>query len=499
MNYKNFRTLMFALLGFMVISACTNLESEFRDSLLVEDASGKFTGIDPAEGVLAGYKDLAFFIDQDRVYCLYDHTSDEMIPPTRGTDWGDNGVWRSLHQHTWDATHEYVLQVWNGLNQRVFKTGLTLDPASAPNAQQAAEAKFQRAFFMFHVMDLYGQVPFRGVNEGIEVNPRVFTRSEAFDFIEKDLLEALPALPTAGPSATNTTANKAAANALLARMYLNKAVYKAARAEGPYTFDAADMAKVVQYCDAVTANGYSLESEYFTNFSNAANKEIIFTALEGNLPSRWHMTMHYDQNPGGWNGFATLADFYNKFEAGDARRGNYPTPNGAQFSGVGRGFLTGQQFNDNGGVITNSRNGKPLVFLPEVRIAGAPTDAGYRVIKYHPSNAGKYILLRYADVYLMKAEALFRSNQAGQALQMVNDLRALRGASPLGTLSEANLLDERGRELYWEGIRRQDQIRFGTWDDTWGDKTKTDAFRVLFPIPQQALDSNPNLKQNPGY
>jgi hypothetical protein len=61
------------------------------------------------------------------------------------------------------------------------------------------------------------------------------------------------------------------------------------------------------------------------------------------------------------------------------------------------------------------------------------------------------------------------------------------------------MLDERGRELYWEGIRRIDQVRFGTFDDTWQDKNVTEAFRVLFPSPQQALDSNPNLKQNEGY
>ncbi len=61
------------------------------------------------------------------------------------------------------------------------------------------------------------------------------------------------------------------------------------------------------------------------------------------------------------------------------------------------------------------------------------------------------------------------------------------------------MLDERGRELYWEGIRRTDQVRFGTCDDTWDEKTVTESFRVLFPIPQQALDSNPNLKQNEGY
>ena len=100
----------------------------------------------------------------------------------------------------------------------------------------------------------------------------------------------------------------------------------------------------------------------------------------------------------------------------------------------------------------------------------------------------------------MKAEAIMRGGTAGvTALSLVNDLRQLRGATPLGALNDASMLDERGRELYWEGIRRMDQVRFGTWDDTWGSKTVTESFRVLYPIPQQALDSNPNLVQNEGY
>lgn len=498
MNYKTLKFSMFALLGFFAISACTDLEPEIRDSQLREGAGGVFVPGNPADALVTNYKDLGAITDQANIYSLYDHTSDEMIPPTRGTDWGDNGVWRTLHAHTWDATHSYVLASWNQLNERVYRCNQTL--ASNPNAQQTAEAKFLRAFFMWQVMDLFGQVPFRNVNEGVDVNPKVYTRSEAFDFITRDLEEALPNLPTSGPSATNSKATKAAANALLARLYLNKAVYKAAKAEGPYTFDAADMNKVISYCDAVTADGYSLESNYFTNFSTSAANEIIFTSAEGSPQNRWFMTLHYDQNPSGWNGFTTLADFYDKFEDGDQRKGIAATPNGSNFSGLGRGFLLGQQYKDNGDAIINSRNGLPLAFTRDVPLAGASSEKGIRVIKYHPSNAGQYILLRYADVYLMKAEAIMRGGSAGTtALDMVNALRTLRGATALGSLNEATMLDERGRELYWEGIRRVDQVRFGTWDDTWGSKTVTEAFRVLFPVPQQALDSNPNLKQNDGY
>ena len=501
MNYNKIsKFFLYGALGVFSFGACTDLEVEEIDSIPVVATSGGNT-VNVGDLLISAYKDLGAFTDQNNIYALFDHTSDEMIPPTRGVDWGDNGVWRTLHQHTWDPTHPAVLGAWNQLNQRAFKCNQILAANPAPNPQQAAEAKFLRAFYRFHVMDLFGQVPDRGVNEGVDVNPKVYTRSEAFDLIVKDLTEALPALPATGPKAQNSAATQAAANALLARLYLNKAVYKSARPEGPYTFDAADMDKVIQYSDAVTAAGYSLETSYFKNFSTAASSEVIFTSLEGTPQNRWMMTLHYSQNPSGWNGFTTLAEFYDKFEANDQRKGNYPTPDGSNFSGIARGFLEGQQLKDDGSILTDTRTQKPLKFTRDVPLAGAGTDKGIRVIKYHPADAGQYILLRYADVYLMKAEALLRKNNAAGALVEVNALRVIRSASPLvlASFNEASMLDERGRELYWEGIRRIDQVRFGTFDDTWSFKTVTEATRVLFPVPQQALDSNPNLSQNAGY
>ena len=494
------------LLSVAAVSAfsigCTDLEVEEFDSVVSESADGSFTG-DASSLLNTTYNELGVLVDQNNTYSLYVHTTDEMIPPTRGTDWGDNGVWRLLHAHQWDATHQYVLDAWNQMNGRVFLASEVLaSNEPAPSDQQAAEAKFLRAFYMWHVMDLYGQVPFREVRGDREADPVVFTRTEAFDFIVKDLEEALPNLPASGPSANNIAATKAAANAMLARLYLNRGVYNGTVNEAGdlnVTFDQEDMARVISYSDAVVEDGYALEEEYFNNFTVNAQSEIIF-AVPNRVPeARYFMTLHYDNNPSGWNGFATLADFYAKFEEEDIRKGITASPDGSDFSGIGRGFLIGQQLSDSGTVIINSRNNQPLSFEEEVPLIGADTDDGIRAIKYHPADKGNYILLRYADVYLMKAEAMMRSGDDAGALEMVNELRETRGASPLATLDESAMLDERGRELYWEGIRRVDQIRFGTFTDTWKEKENTEAFRVLFPIPQQALDSNPNLIQNPGY
>lgn len=495
--------MMIAVVGGILFSACTDLEVDEKDSIIVVTSAGGTTNASATDLLQGSYNDLGTFADQAGIYSLYEHTSDELIPPTRGVDWSDNGVWRSLYTHTWDPSHSYILSAWNGLNSNAYKTGLVMDAANA-TPQQEAEAKFLRAFNMFFIMDLWGQVPFRRTTDAATSVPTVMTRSEAFDFIVKDLTEALPDLSNSGPFAVNgnpnPTATRAAANALLARLYLNKAVYFDDDGIGPYTFDAADMTKVVEHCNAVAADGYAL-APFFDNFKAAGTSEVILTSQQGSPQNRVYMTLHYNQNPSGWNGFATLADFYGKFEDDDIRKGVYPPPDGSNYSGIGRGFLIGQQKKDDGTDLVDTRTQLPLQFSPEVPLSGAPTHTGIRVIKYHPADYGKYILIRYAEVHLMKAEAIMRGGTGSpSALDIVNALRTNRGASALGSLDENAMLDERGRELYWEGLRRIDLIRFGKFNDDWAEKgDNKDPFRVLFTIPQQALDSNPNLQQNPGY
>jgi starch-binding outer membrane protein, SusD/RagB family len=480
----------------LLLGSCTDLVTDEKDSLVVKTSGSGAKG-NPTALLEGAYKDLGAYTDQANIYSLGEHTGSTMIPPTRGVDWGDNGVWRTLDQHTWDATHSWNLGAWNQLNQRVFKASQILD--AAPSAAQAAEAKFLRAFNMYQIMDNWGQVPFRGVNDGVDVNPKVMSRTEAFAFIEKDLTEALPALEKIGPKFDQGKASKAAANALLAKLYLNKAVYTSAKPEGPYTFNAADMTKAIGFADAVKADGFDLETNYFDNFTAAgAKKEIIFVSLEGTPQNRWFMTLHYDQNPSGWNGFTTLADFYAKFEAKDQRIGLPAKRDKTNFAGIGKGFLRGPQFKDDGSVLIDSRSQKPLSFTDDVPLAGAATDKGIRLIKYHPADAGKYILQRYAEVHLIKAEAQLRSGNAAGALATVNELRAKRGATALTALTNDAMFDEIRRELAWEGGGRTVEIRFEKYINGTGVTNKNPG-TVLFPIPADAVTSNPNLKQNPGY
>jgi starch-binding outer membrane protein, SusD/RagB family len=489
--------------------ACTDLEVEERDSVLIEE-DGVFSGVDAEATLTSAYTDLRVHGDQANIYALLEVTTDELLVPTRGTDWGDNGVWRTLHQHTWDATHPYVLTAWNQLNSNVFKVNQILHPATTGKSpQQIAEAKFLRAYNMFMVLDLYGQVPYREADAPVTEDPSVLNAQGAIAFILNDITEALPDLPAQGPGTNTIRASKAAAHFLNAKLHLNKHIYL-----GSGSAAAADMAVVAESVDAIQAAGFALEDDYFGIFAPGEDTETIFYT-DAEVGNRMWNGLHYFQGApgntgGGWNGFSTTAEFYALFE-GDAnsnepganqeeRRGYVPN-DGSHF-GIGFGFLVGQQYDENGDPLTD-RAGRPLVYTKEYPgLVGNREYHGIRVIKYHPENgafARGLILFRYADAHLMKAEALFRSGNTGEALTLVNELRAIRGASALASLNEQTLLDERGREMYIEGWRRNDQVRFGTFTDEWDLKPASEEHRNLFPIPATAVSSNPNLEQNPGY
>ncbi|MEO6130406.1 MAG: RagB/SusD family nutrient uptake outer membrane protein, partial [Saprospiraceae bacterium] len=344
--------------------------------------------------------------------------------------------------------------------------------------------------------------------------PNVLKGSAGLDFVISELTAILNDLPTTPVS----KANQDAARVLLMKAYLNKGTF--ANRQAP-TFDAGDMNQVITLADAIINSGkYSLDPNFFENFAphnDQLSTENIWTL--GNEPgvspgpgkgngvrSRWFCTLHYNQTPNGWNGFTTLSDFYDSFEAGDIRRGG-DFPGVTDVSGLKVGLLVGQQFDQNG-VALKDRKGNDLSFTREINPieTGANLEVtGIRVVKYPPDFANgdfkdnDYVFLRYADVLLMKAEALLRTGNSSGALDIVNNLRQVRNATQLGSVSLDDLLAERGRELYWEGWRRQDMIRFGHFLDARQGKAVSGSERLLFPIPASALAVNPNLEQNPGY
>jgi hypothetical protein len=133
---------------------------------------------------------------------------------------------------------------------------------------------------------------------------------------------------------------------------------------------------------------------------------------------------------------------------------------------------------------------------PTYRIAGPRFGKFEYEIGATPNLNNDFPVFRYSDVILMKAEAQFRQNGGGQMyLDMIRN-RAGVGSIPI---NEENLLAERGRELYFENWRRQDLIRFDAFNDAWWEKEESAEFRNVFPIPQDQIDANPNLTQNPGW
>lgn len=518
MKRKQMKYYLVLTLSALFMLSCTDLEIEESDSIISEVSSDGFTGVsDPAGAVDELYNSLRAYVDtQEQLYALNEVTTDEFLVPTRGTDWGDNGVWRTLHNHTWSPSHIFILNTWNQYNQLSFRATEIIDPRSNASAEQIAQAKFARGYSIWLILDMFGQVPFREVDEGPDVNPRVLTRTEALDFAISDITDAIADLPVVGPGTETNRAGKAAARFLLARILLNKHVYN-----GSGTPDAADMNQVVTLVDQIAADGFALESGYFDIFKDDVDNETIWW-VPASIGSRiWH-GMHYNQVApdnagGGWNGFTTLAEFYDLFEGDpdinivgsgqEERRGFVPNAAnaGPDNLGIGFGFLIGQQYNVNGQPLTD-RPGNPLFFTKELPgLVGNNERTGIRVIKYHPVNGsftGHSIMFRYADAHLMKAEAIFRGAGGGDATALINELRVLRDATPLGSVAESDILAERGRELYGEYVRRIDLIRFGQFTRDWDFKDPSavgDATKEIFPIPTNALLSNPNLVQNPGY
>jgi len=502
----------------LVVSSC-NIDEEVADSILSDESIIEPGAVDPATALNPILNSLANTIQgQDALYALQEQPSDELMPPVRGTDWYDFGVWTSLDQHQWDASHIQLLNAWNDLHEGVTRANQAIVAlANAP--EKKAQARFLRAYLIWNLLDLFGKVPFRSETDlDFLTPPAVKTRKEATEFVLSELEAAVTDLKD-NSSDNYGAPSKEAAYFLLARVYLNKFVY-----DGLEDAPDADMQKVLDNIAKIDNSGlFSLANgaDYFTvNFGlhNESSPETIWALKNetGNnltspgknaFGSRYMAGLHYNHNPGGWNGFVTIADFYNKFDKNDYRFQGEASAAMKENSGLNFGFVVGPQ-KDKDGVALKTRGGQPLVLSVDCPLFGATEEKGVRLVKYEIdfANTGTpatdFPIFRYADALLMKAEAAWRLGDDATALAALNELRSNRNptAAPVTSIGPTTILDERGFELYQEVIRRTDQIRFGTFLGTWTNKTATsEPFRTVFPIPQTAVDSNPNLDQNDGY
>lgn len=434
------------------------------------------------------------------LYTLQVITTDEAV-----IGWND-GTLHEFHKMIWTPTNEFNNAMYYRLyteiafcNEFIKNTTdekLSLNGITGQNLEDAkvmrAEAKFLRAQTYYHLLDLYGNVPF--VDETtFGTVPKQIKRAELFSYVESQLLEVANELKAPKTNEYGRV-DQAAAWSLLARLYLNSKVYTGAEKYG----------EVINYTQKVISAGYALNSSYENLFladNNVNNPENIFsvvydgvkTQTNGGTTYLVHAAIGGTMNPaefgvnGGWGGLRTTKALVNKFEANDKR---------------GRFYKDGQtlEINDLG----NFNDGYAFIKYKNVKSNGTPGIHDNWVETDLP-------VYRLGDIYLMYAEATVRGGAGGNmatAIGYVNALRARANASQISVLDLNFILDERSRELSWEMTRRTDLIRFGKftssaylwpWKGNVKDGIAVAEYRNLFPIPNNDLVVNPNLVQNPGY
>lgn len=485
--------------------ACTDLKEEILDGF--EDKEGGV--VNTAATLQGAYEGLRDFQGQGQMFTMDEMSSDALVGPTRGGDWDDNGKWRQFHNHTWTPENEEIRGAWNGLSANIVKCNKVI--YNNATATEIAEARFLRAFYYYTVVDLFGQAPHREAGSNPTDFPKVWSRSEVTNFIISELESVVSVLPDR-VSGSPDKANKDAAHFLLAKIYLNKAVFTSTNIAGPYVHTLADMTKVTSNVDAMSSIS-QLSTNYWDNFSptNNISNELLFVsknslgASDGNMQSRWRMGSHYNQKPDGWNGFATVSEYYNRFDPNDVRI-KYTTPSIISNFGNSVGFQIGQMYKPGGVDPVLDRGGVPLVFKAPLKLIVDESNienAGIRGMKYIPdaNNIEKpnndYVLMRYSDALLMKAEAILRgaTGNAGSILTQI----ATRSGQPVSPSTLDGIYKERGFELWWEGWRRNDMIRFGKFLNVRELKPSVSKDKyILYPLPTNAL-INPNFVQNPGY
>jgi starch-binding outer membrane protein, SusD/RagB family len=482
--------------------SCTNLDEDVYSDIPMDE----FFVNEEAVLMNAGraYTKLQRYPEEFSLWTLNEIASDEMVAPGRddGFVW-DNGRWDEIHKHRVSATNKILTLAWNfvfegisACNEIEYETEQS--PIEFPEKDRIlSEIKILRAYFYYWGIDNWGNIPF-----SIDFTDKNLSeqknRKFVFDYIENEILtnvDKLQAQP--GPSFYGRV-TQGMAYTLLAKLYLNANEWI-----GENKFQLA-----VDACDKVIASHYyQIEDDYFANFKvyNESSLENIFVIPMNSIFTKdrfyWYTLTLNDASRGTfgfkglmWDEFILEPGYLDKYADNDLRK---------------KAFLFGQQKDKIGNDIII--DGEPFIYTPTVENYMARKKwEGARCAKYEYQDGleyyatdmeNDYVLFRYADVLYTKLEALWR---LGRGSEMLNDpdlqkIRTRAGLAPLemADLTDTELLNELGREFAWEGHRRQDQIRFGDWGNTWWNKPPSGPNAKLFPIPQSILATNSNLVQNP--
>jgi hypothetical protein len=494
----------------LTFGSCSKLDVDVESQLSSGNFPASPDAFVAATGTVYQKFNAGFGVD---IWRMYELTSEEAIITARNGGYYDQGRYQTLHKHNWLPDHPIVQGAWQwgyaGISDCNRVLNILEKSADSPTKTLfLSEIRTMRALYYFYVMDMFGNVPITSF--GTADAPTQSTRAEVFSYIEKELLAV-----SEGLSAPKTVTQefygrptKWMAYALLQKLYINAEKYtgKAMYAES------------IVYADKIiTGTSLALVNDFNTLFSptNGANSETIFAAIydanysAGNAVTRYdlHSALRakYSLPFSPSNAQCTLPEFYNTFNLpGDIRNATW---------------LAGKQFLADG--TTPIANGTAqLTFTPEIVLTNTETmdvgaevngiSRGVRSIKFYPdpntNSSTRYQnndmpIFRLADVYLLKAEALLRTGGSqSEAVTLVNSVRVRAKAPELSTITLDGILEERGRELAWEGWRRNDLIRFGKYQGKWGFKAGNEgAYHDIFPIPATELVLNKNLKQNPGY
>ena len=519
------RTTLFAALTLVTVAACTDLTSPPKSSLTNVNAFNEpssykafiakiYGGLQVSgqEGP-AGRPDIQGIDEGFGGYIRLIWQMQELPTDETAIAWNDAGV-QELNTQLWSSSNQFLQAMYGRV---FFQVGLvneflreTTDEKLASRnvtgnllaqvKQYRAEARFLRALSYWHGIDLFGDIPL--VTEAFALGrtpPKQSTRAEVYNYIVSELTAIRTELPA--PRASYGRADQGAVAMLLAKVYLNAKVYTGTEHA---TEARTELEKVI-------AGSYQLEPIYQRLFLADNNKsaELIFavpfdgtkTQSFGGTTFLTHAAVGGTMNAtafgldGGWYGLRARPEFVALFPnatgAGDRRSGIF--------------YTDGQSL-----AMTNLTDFNTGLGAPKYRnvtSTGAPgSSTGFSDIDFP--------MFRLGDAYLMYAEAVVRGGggSRAQALTYVNALRARAYGNATGNITDAQLTldflrDERARELFWEGHRRTDLIRFdrfttaGVWawkGNVAAGKT-TEAFRNLYPLPVTELSANPNLKQNTGY
>lgn len=555
---KIFQITLGAIVTSIVISACHKLDVPVKSQLTPEvypTTQAQFNSVmGPIYTRLRSEYSTGYFQVQS-------HSSDESVQPAYGGNWFDGGRFMQMHLHTWDKDNALLGGNWSYLSDMVGISNQILfilrgAPEGAPKDQSIAEMKTMRAYAYFLLMDMFGNVPIDTAYGSKELQTNT-PRANVFSFIESELKSAIPKLSATGGAVMYGKPNRYVAYSLLAKMYLNASVYTGT----PKLNEA--IAACDSVINAGGGNLYAFEprSSYLQMFyptNGPANKEFIFAIPYDAATSNGYMFhARYDLNrnhgirylySGSTPG--TNVNPVMNLTTGNGLQNNKPSGPRmtlpeylAYFNDANdirnQQWLSGKQYWQDGSPImvsttkkgydqfyTGADGGAAITYHLElspsfsVRQNPATFDCGNdeiawnmgtRNIKFYPDATNKtnrnqnndVPIFRYSDIILMKAEAILRGGAAtgGQtALSLVNSLRSRRTTSAAWVaVTLDDIYAERARELAWETWRRNDAIRFGKFEDSWGSKTDANTYKRIFPIPQFALTTNPKLKQNPNY